>query len=290
MKREIPVSRREFISLGAVGWVHKINNHIVLKSPREEDYDKFTHENKFYSILELHPPCPDLPQSFLRVPTGNFLAFYSGGTLDERLREHQIRDEGPHGGSLIEIMELSSAVTWLESLGYVHTDIRLPNLLLNDHEHLKLTDFDCVQELGTPTEGSAAPWARVLGTEAGDECGSFGDNGARYEQFAIGSVLYMMTRGHEPYDDGSIAPEDAPVVVDLFQQMKFPPLGEDKLDRVIKQCWKGEYETLKDLADETELLPGASSFPRATAFDDGYCSKVRRECEELVERGILDEN
>ena len=56
----------------------------------------------------------------------------------------------------------------------------------------------------------------MLGTEAGDECGSFGDNGARYEQFAIGSVLYMITRGHELYDDGSIAPEDAPVVVDLL--------------------------------------------------------------------------
>jgi hypothetical protein len=303
VRREIPVSRGEFISLGAVGWVHKINDHIALKSPREEDCDKFTHENKFYDILELHPPCPDLPQSFLRIPTGNFLAFYGGGTLEERLREHQIRDEGPHGGSLIEvkkreplalverwIMELSSAAAWLESLGYVHTDIRPPNLLLDGQEHLKLTDFDCVQQLGTPAEGSAAPWARVLGTEAGDKCGSFGDNGARYEQFAIGSVLYMMTRGHEPYDDGSIAPEDAPVVVDLFQQMKFPPLGEHKLDRVIKQCWKGEYGTLKDLADETDLLPGASSFPRATALDDGYCSKVRRECEQLVERGILDEN
>ena len=103
VRREIPVSRGEFISLGAVGWVHKINDHVVLKSPREEDCHKFTHENKFYGILELHPPSPDLTQSFLRVPMGNFLAFYSGGTLDERLREHQIRDEGPHGGSLIKV-------------------------------------------------------------------------------------------------------------------------------------------------------------------------------------------
>ncbi|CZS96562.1 uncharacterized protein RCO7_04826 [Rhynchosporium graminicola] len=282
VRREIPTTRGEFISLGAVGWVHKINDHIALKSPREEDY---------------------LPQSFLRASRGNFLAFYGGGTLDERLRKHQIRDEGPHGGSLIKvkereplalverwIMELSHAAAWLESLGYAHTDIRPPNLLLDSQEHLKLTDFDSVRKLGTPAEGSAAPWARVLGTEAGDECGSFGDNGARYEQFAIGSVLYMLTRGYEPYDDGSIAPEDAPVVVVLFQQMKFPPLGEDKLDGVIQQCWKGEYETLKDLADETKLLSGASAFPRATAFDDDYCNKVRRECEDLVELGIFDEN
>jgi serine/threonine protein kinase len=302
-RKEIPVSRGEFVSLGAVGWVHKINDHIVLKSPREDDCEKFAHENRIYDAFELHLPCPDITQSFLRVPAGNFLAFCSGGTLDERLRRHQTRDAGPHGGSLIEvkereplhlverwIMELSNAAAWLESLGYVHGDIRPPNLLLDSHEHLKLTDFDSVQEVGTVAEGSAAPWARVLGPEAGDECGSFGDNGARYEQFAIGSVLYLMTRGHEPYDDGSIAPEDAPIVVDLFQQMKFPLLGEENLDRVVERCWKGEYESLKDLANETKPLPGAVRLPRATAFDNEYCSKIREECERLVEEGILDGN
>ncbi|KAE9970805.1 hypothetical protein EG328_006070 [Venturia inaequalis] len=302
-RKQIPESHGEFISLGAVGWVHKVNGRIALKSPREDNCDEFAHENKMYEIFGSHFPCPDLSHSFLRVPTGNFLALYTGGTLEERLRGHQNRSEGPGGGIIMEvkqkesislverwIMELSNAAAWLESLGYVHNDIRPPNLLLDAHDHLKLADFDSVQEIGTPAEGSAAPWARVLGPEAGEECGSFGVNGARYEQFAIGSVLYLMTRGYEPYDDGTIDPENAPVVVDLLQRMEFPPLGEARLDTIIEKCWKGRFNSLTDLAAETKLLPGAIDLPRATAFEEKYCSQIRKECEQLVENGILDED
>lgn len=96
-------------------------------------------------------------------------------------------------------MELSNVAACLGSLEYVHTDLRRPNLLLDVHDHLKLTDYNYVQEIGTLAEGSAAPWARVLGPEAGEECGPFGMNGARYEQFPIGSILYLVTRGYEPY-------------------------------------------------------------------------------------------
>jgi atypical protein kinase C zeta type len=118
----------------------------------------------------------------------------------------------------------------------------------------------------------------------------FGNNGARYEQFAIGSVLYLMTRGYEPYDDGSIDLENAPVVVDLLQYMKFPPLNEEKLDTVIERCWRGNFNTLKDLADETRLLPGAIGLPRATALDEKYCSQIRGECKQLIENGIPAES
>jgi hypothetical protein len=97
-RKEIPVSRGEFVSLGAVAWVHKINDHIALKPPREDECEKFTHENRGCDVFGLYTPCPDLSQSFLRIPAGNFLALYSGGTLEERLRGHQIRSEGPGGG------------------------------------------------------------------------------------------------------------------------------------------------------------------------------------------------
>jgi len=43
-----------------------------------------------------------------------------------------------------------------------------------------------MEEIGTPALGRAPPWARLLGFEAGSKAGSFGINGARVEQFAIG--------------------------------------------------------------------------------------------------------
>jgi serine/threonine protein kinase len=101
------------------------------------------------------------------------------GTLYDRLEAHQIR--GQDGGKVKEVtatapkylirrwlMELCNADAWLESLGYVHGDIRPPNLLLDSQEHLKLADFDYVAPIGTAAELNCPPWARVLGDEAGD--------------------------------------------------------------------------------------------------------------------------
>lgn len=228
------------------------------------------------------------------------MAFCSGGTLEQRLQRNQIRTQE---GQLVEIQkteplekvelwlsELSNAAAWLEELGFCHTDLRLANLLLGDQDHLKVTDFDCMETIGSPALGSAPPWGRVLGPEAGSDCGTFGYNGARVEQFAIGSVLYSMTRGHEPYDspEDSSGMLDGPDVVDLLQQMKFPSLGAGRLDNLIDRCWKGDYPLLKVLADETKLLLGANSLPRATPLTAEYCRKAREECEQLIKLGLLD--
>lgn len=86
-------------------------------------------------------------------------------------------------------MVLCSAAAWLESLGYVHGDIRPSNLLPDENDHPKLADFDCATQIGEPCARAAPPWARILGSEAGADKGSFGTSGARTEQFAIGSIM-----------------------------------------------------------------------------------------------------
>jgi atypical protein kinase C zeta type len=130
-----------------------------------------------FDLFENHPPCPHIIQSFLRLPNANFLALMSGGSLDDRLRSHQIRDghlgkvfrvDKTEPAELVErwLRELCSAVVWLESPGYVHGDLRPSNLLLDGRDHLKLTDFDCAEKVGEPLSGNGAPWARVLGDDA----------------------------------------------------------------------------------------------------------------------------
>ena len=52
--------------------------------------------------------------------------------------------------------ELTAAIAWLESLGYVHGDIPSPNLLLDGGDYLKVIDFDNTVVMGS----------RVLGGEA----------------------------------------------------------------------------------------------------------------------------
>lgn len=299
------ISQYCFVSTGAVGWVYKINDRIALKFPRIPGCTKFGHEIEIFDVFENATPCPDIVQSFLRVPAGNFLAFLSGGNLDQRLRANQIRESDEPYSRVLQItkkeptnvverwaMELASAAAWLESLGYAHTDLRPQNLLLDDVGHLKLTDFDCVARIGTDKEASAPPYARPLGPEAGTEKGTFGHNDARTEQFAIGSILYLMTRGYEPYEEEEFGEnvDSASLIVSRFQHMEFPTLGNDPLDQIIKRCWHGEFGQVKGIAEETKQLPGAIELPRAIPFDMEYISLCRKECQALVDEGIFEDD
>ncbi|RSL73447.1 hypothetical protein CEP53_000717 [Fusarium sp. AF-6] len=180
--------------------------------------------------------------------------------------------------------ELSGAVAWLESLGLVHGDLRPENLLLDAGDHLKFADFDCVDKIGNDSQGNPPPWARVLGSEAGAQRGTFGINGLQTEQFAIGSLLFTMSRGYEPYAEL----EPGPHIVDLLQDMKFPDLGHGYLDTIIDACWKGLYGSVESLAKETAGLNGAVTLPRAEALDQGYISEMRDRCQRLVDEGLLD--
>ena len=58
-----------------------------------------------------------------------------------------------------------------------------------------------VVSIGRMTDtGSAPPWSRVLGPEAGGAKGSFGMKGPRTEQFAIGSVIFCLIPGRELFE------------------------------------------------------------------------------------------
>ncbi|KAK1147631.1 hypothetical protein N8T08_000973 [Aspergillus melleus] len=62
----------------------------------------------------------------------------------------------------------------------------------------------------------------------------------------------------EIYGDQSLTEdtkEHGPKVVELLQNMDFPKLDSDPLiDEIIKKCWHNEYNTIADLASNTEML------------------------------------
>ncbi len=183
------------------------------------------------------------------------------------------------------LVALCSVVIWLVSVGYVHDDLRPSNMLLDEQVYLRLADFNCAEKLGDPSSGNGAPWARVLDDDAGDQRqrGSYGTNGVRTEQFAIGSNLYCMVYGVEPYEDRD---DRGPIIVKLLQAMEFPQLQSGEFNPIIARCWKGGYRQLQDLLAEVGELCG-TSLP-VTIASSVNVEAYRDDCKKLVEDGLLD--
>ncbi|KAI1116435.1 hypothetical protein F5Y14DRAFT_406677 [Nemania sp. NC0429] len=165
-----------------------------------------------------------------------------------------------------------------------HGDLRPTNILLDDKDHCKLIDFDCAASFGSASSGGAPPWSRLNPESEG---GDYGNYGASTELFAIGSIVYYITRGYEPY--GEPGTDAGPEVVDLLQRKDFPILNQQNvLDRLIHDCWMGVYPSVAVLAQHAKRLPGAESMHEATALGKEYCEKMRQECRALIEDGLLD--
>lgn len=155
--------------------------------------------------------------------------------------------------------DLAQAVAFLESLNLAHGDLRPENILL-DRNRLKLSDFDCTAEIGTDFEACMAPYGRLLNDNEPDQGrrGTSGFLGPRTEQFALGSLYYLINYGFEVYGDRCLTEdpkEHGPKVVDLLQNMEFPTLnGDPLLDDMINKCWHNKYATIAKLAAYTETL------------------------------------
>jgi serine/threonine protein kinase len=155
--------------------------------------------------------------------------------------------------------DLAQAVAFLESLNLAHGDLRPENILL-DRNRLKLSDFDCTAKIGTKYEACMAPYGRLLNSSESDqgECGTSGFLGPRTEQFALGSLYYLINHGFEVYGDRCLAEdpyEHGPKTVELLQSMEFPNLdGNPLIDNIIDKCWHNKYVTVSELAAHTRML------------------------------------
>jgi serine/threonine protein kinase len=88
-------------------------------------------------------------------------------------------------------------------------------LLLDDKDHLKLTDFGSAGKYGSHLEVGTPPYVRWHSVEVGDEDNSLGIMGPTSEQFAIGSTIYYMIEGYELYGNECFGKEHLVEVVEL---------------------------------------------------------------------------
>ncbi|KAJ5946409.1 hypothetical protein N7454_003248 [Penicillium verhagenii] len=257
---------------GGISFVYEVHPRIVVKVPKSGEFEReqFQKEHEIYRIFSQNPPCPSIVQCYLFSGCGIFLEYMRDMSLSSRIQKNHVRDQQSMVVTTVEKLEplslriewmndLAQAVAFLESLNLAHGDLRPENILL-DRNRLKLSDFDCTAKIGTNYEACMAPYGRILNSKEPDqgECGTFGFLGPRSEQFALGSIYYLINYGFEVYGDRCLTKdpyEHGPKVVELLQSMEFPTLdGNPLIDDIIGKCWHNEYLTVSELAAQTNLL------------------------------------
>ena len=166
-------------------------------------------------------------------------------------------------------------------MGFCHNDLHASNCLLDGNFNVKLADFGRATTIGQPLEGTLPPRAQPI--LAGPLKGTFGLCSARTEQFAIGTLLYFMVYGHEPYDDVVLSAAEWDR---RFGEMEFPELNRNQVfDGLISACWYNVYPTMALLAyDVKRKTKDMTSNAEYVVIDS---AKETKACEALVRRGLL---
>lgn len=287
----VSLSSDNWLSSGAAGQVFAVSRHVVFKCPTlfdnptprlveemEESIKKIENEKTMYRILMEHRH-PNIVYGILCVSEGIFMHRLET-TVQFRLDQFTTM---PVGLDLQErwIRQLTSAVVWLERLGYVHGDLRPANALLDAMEDIKLGDFDATVKKGERLLVASETWFCKL-----DEDYEPPLAGPVSEQFALGSFIYTIRFGNKPFHE-----LDEPTRVWKVIKNEFPAtLADEVFGDIIHQCWCGVYCSIGDLEkavlSRLSKLSGElvepSNGETAGAIDQGLPPMLLDECKEFL--------
>ncbi|KAJ5946657.1 hypothetical protein N7454_003496 [Penicillium verhagenii] len=333
IQRQFPTVH--YIWGGGISFLYEVHPRIVVKVPKSGGFERqqSSKELEIYRIFSENPPCPSIVQCFHLSHNGIFLEYMRDMSLSSGIQNNHIRDQKTMIVTTVKKLEplqlrlewmndLAQAVAFLESLNLAHGDLRPENVLL-DRDRLKLSDFDCTAKIGSNHEACMAPYGRLLNHEESTEGerGTSGFLGPRTEQFALGSLYYLINYGFEVYGDCCLADdpyEHGPKVLILLQNKEFPKLhGIPLIDNIIDKCWHNKYVKVSELAADTKTLlkegidgieyrgrrkkawsDEASTAKRGrddecvavdqSSLEDDDCPTKQKCCQDLEERGLLD--
>lgn len=169
------------------------------------------------------------------------------GIVLEGMPDGTLRDHLQSQGALISpsqrlsrAYDVSAAVHTLHATGVVHGDLKPENVLLDERLGVFLIDFSgsSVDE----QQGSAWESVRFFMPRSVDS-----NSTTRTDIFALGSTLYEIFTGTQPYSD--LADE---TVEERFTRGEFPNVEHIPCGFVIKNCWEGTISSVKELTMEVD--------------------------------------
>ncbi|KFX93020.1 hypothetical protein O988_07039, partial [Pseudogymnoascus sp. VKM F-3808] len=243
----IRATRVDVINGGKAALIHLLPSGLIRKnvypdSPDKRPIDHLALEARIYERLpKNHPRLLEMYGYSRRE--GLILEYMPQGDLGAYLRGEEPMTRLPERGA-VEIsteQRLQWACDAAEGLQLLHEhrvwhcDVRTLNFLLDDELRLKIIDFE-----GSSLDGcepSALETTRYLLPRDPLEPSTIAT-----ELFALGSLVYEIMTGREPYKEL----EDDEVTA-LFVEKSFPLVDQLLCGDVIMKCWLGEMQSAEEV-------------------------------------------
>lgn len=171
---------------------------------------------------------------------GIVLEFMEHGHLEGYLKRYG--DQISLRQRLLWASEASGLVHLLHTYKVLHCDIKPRNFLLDSLLRLYIIDF-----AGSSLDGSAASIMQSPRFCPPQDPEADVDPTVSMDLFALGSTIYQIMTGAEPYAD---VPELA--VIERFKRLEFPGLLDIACGEAIGKCWRGECESAQEIQDAIE--------------------------------------
>ena len=181
-----------------------------------------------------------------------FLEYVPNGSLTELI---QGKGKVGEDTARVYMQEIVEGLVYLHAQGVIHRDIKPDNILVDQHGHLKLTDFGAAKRLGREEHSMAAK--SLIGSPywMAPEVAKRIGHSFPSDIWSLGCVLIQLLSGKPPWSDTS---QQAIVVLKLLSETQklpsFPPAISLKCKSFLYRCLRLEPEK-RATAEELRLHP-----------------------------------
>jgi len=238
----------DVLGVGAAGQVYNVSDQIVLKTCRifappssdasRSDFWHYASDTLFHfnllkderTVLQLlqNRPHPHIIQAIdTNQPEGLYLRRYRELPMD--VKSTQARRIGLY-------RDIADALCHLHSLGIVHADVRVDNVLFDDRFSAILCDFSAASPCGQPN--TVFPDLRLPVSGPSPILSEASD------MFALASLMFHLEHGFTP----QLSHENRRLVLPELKS------GNEGIDEVIHTAWLGNYSRTLDMVHHLALI------------------------------------